>query len=196
MNVGQILGDAPGVGGATCSASSAVTPVFDGVREEELHHCARRGEQAGPEAARRGPRRSSWQAGGDATICTSPSCRRAARFGRGTGEPASYFDRAGDRGLHLYDEAPPPRRRQDPRPGDRPVQPHHPAAAGRQGADGWSAFRRDGGLGSGGVRGGLRAAGAAHGEERRRRGPHQDLRVDGQGARTRWRRGRRCRSTC
>src|SRR3546814_2509484 len=37
----------------------------------------------------------------------------------------------GDGGLHLHAEAPPPGRRQDPCTLDRPVQPRHPAAAGR-----------------------------------------------------------------
>ncbi len=54
----------------------------------------------------------------------------------------------GDGGLHLHAEAAPPRRRQDPRPLDRPLQPRHPAAAGRQGAVRRPALRRNGGLGA------------------------------------------------
>ncbi len=56
------------------------------------------------------------------------------------------------RRLHLHAQAPPPRRGQDPRPVHRPVQPHHPAAAGRQGAVRWPALRRDGGVGARGLR--------------------------------------------
>ena len=58
----------------------------------------------------------------------------------------------GDGWLHVHAEAEPPGRRQDARAFDRFVQPGHPAAAGRQGAVRWSAFRGDGGLGTGSIR--------------------------------------------
>ena len=53
-----------------------------------------------------------------------------------------------------------------------------PAAAGRQGAVRRPALRRDGGVGAGGVRRGLHAAGDADREVRRRVRPHQGLRGD------------------
>ena len=48
---------------------------------------------------------------------------------------------SGHRRLHLHPEAVAPRRRQDPRPLDRPVLDDHAAAAGREGAVRWSALR-------------------------------------------------------
>jgi DNA-directed RNA polymerase subunit beta len=65
-----------------------------------------------------------------------------------TGEPLS----AGHRRLHARAEAAPPGRRQDARPFHRPVLAGYPAAAGRQGAVRWSAFRRNGSLGAGSLR--------------------------------------------
>ncbi len=82
----------------------------------------------------------------------------------------------GDGGLHLHAETAPSGRRQDPRTLDRAVQPRHPAAVGRKGAVRWSAFRRNGGLGIGGLRGRLHAAGDADREVRRRVRPYQSLR--------------------
>ena len=84
----------------------------------------------------------------------------------------------GDGGLHLHAQAPPSGRRQDPRPFDRPLQPGHPAAAGRQGAVRRPAFRRNGGVGARGLRRRLHAAGNADREVGRRRRPHQGLRGD------------------
>ncbi len=51
-----------------------------------------------------------------------------------------------------------------------PYTPHHPAAAGRQGAVRWPALRRDGGVGARGLRRGEHPPGAAHSEVRRRHG--------------------------
>ncbi len=90
-----------------------------------------------------------------------------------TGEPVQA---PGHRRLHLHAEAAPPGGRQDPRPLDRPVQPGHPAAAGRQGAVRRTALRRDGGLGPGSLRRRLHAAGDADGEVRRRGRTDQGLR--------------------
>ena len=64
---------------------------------------------------------------------------------------------------------------------DRPLLAGHPAAAGRQGAVRRSAFRGDGGLGSGSLRRRLHPAGDADGQVRRRRGPDQGLREHRQG---------------
>ncbi len=87
---------------------------------------------------------------------------------------------ARDRRLYLHAQAPPPRRRQDPRPRHRPVQPHHPATPGRQGPLRRPAFRRDGSVGVGSLRRGVYLAGTPHRQVRRRRGPHQDLREHGE----------------
>ena len=84
----------------------------------------------------------------------------------------------GDRRIHLYAQASPSRRRQDPCALDRTLQPRHPAAAGRQGAVRRPAFRRNGGLGAGSLRRGVYLAGNAHRQVGRRGGPHQGLRSD------------------
>ena len=62
-----------------------------------------------------------------------------------------------------------------------PYSHDHPAAAGRQGAVRRPAVRRDGSLGPGGLRRGLRPPGAADHQVRRRPGPGQGLRGDRQG---------------
>ena len=116
--------------------------------------------------------------------------RRAAREGRpaDNGHDATVrrpHRRAvrpgGHRRHHLHAEAAPPGGRQGPRPRDGALQPHHPAAAGRQGALRRPALRRDGGVGARGVRRRVHPPGAADRQVRRRRRSHQDLRVDGQG---------------
>ena len=84
----------------------------------------------------------------------------------------------GDGRLQVHAEAAPSGGRQDPRPLDRPLQPRHPAAAGRQGAVRRPALRRDGGVGARGLRRRLHAAGDADRQVRRRRRPHQGLRGD------------------
>ena len=89
--------------------------------------------------------------------------------------------RAGHRGLHLHAQALAPGRRQNSRSLNRTVLPHHPAAAGRQGAVRRTAFRRDGSVGPRSIRRRLHPAGAAHREVRRRLRPHQDLRGHRQG---------------
>ena len=87
----------------------------------------------------------------------------------------------GHRRLHARAEAAPPGRRQDARALDRPVQPRHAAAAGRQGAVRRPALRRDGSLGARGLRRRVHAAGDAHGQVRRRQRPDQGLREHRQG---------------
>ena len=88
---------------------------------------------------------------------------------------------AGDRRLHVHPQAPAPRGRQDPRSLDRPVLARHPAAAGRQGAVRRPALRRDGGVGAGGLRRRVHAAGDAHDQVRRHRRAREGLRGDRQG---------------
>ena len=88
---------------------------------------------------------------------------------------------AGDGRLHVHPEAAPPRRRQDPRPLDRPVLARHPAAAGRQGAVRRPALRRDGGVGARGVRRRLHPPGDAHDQVRRHGRARQGVRGDRQG---------------
>ncbi len=83
--------------------------------------------------------------------------------------------------LHVHPQAAAPGRRQDPRSLDRPLLAGHPAAAGRQGAVRRPALRRDGGLGPGGLRRRLHAAGDAHRQVRRHGRPGQGLRGDRQG---------------
>ena len=113
--------------------------------------------------------------------------RRDARQGRprvvGPGDALRWAHRRrlrsqGHRGLHLHAEAPPPRRRQDPCPIDRPLQPGHPAAAGRQGAVRRTAIRRNGGLGARGLRRGVHAPGDVDRQVGRRCRPHQGVRGD------------------
>ena len=130
------------------------TPVFDGAREPDVTRDAGEGR-----ARHVGPGHP-----------VRRPHRRAVRS-------------QGDRGLHLHAEAPPPRGRQDPRALDRPVQPRHPAAAGRQGAVRRTALRRNGGVGAAGLRRGLHASGNADGQVGRRDRPHQGLRGDRQGRR-------------
>ena len=88
---------------------------------------------------------------------------------------------AGHRRLHVHPEAVAPRRRQDPRPVDRPVLDDHAAAAGWEGAVRWPAVRGDGGVGPRGVRRRVRAAGDPHDQVRRRARPREGLRGDRQG---------------
>ena len=151
MNVGQILETHAGWAARTLDFWMA-TPVFDGASENEIKQLLKK-------------------AGLPETGKTPPLRRRDRRDPR----PGS------DRRLHLYDEALPPRRRQDPRPLDRPVLPDHPAAARRQGPVRRPAVRRDGGLGPRSLRRGLLPPGAPDGQVRRRRGTGQDLRGHRQG---------------
>ena len=92
--------------------------------------------------AREGHRRHA-QAGEFRLVGAGDAVRRAHR---------RFVRSQGDGRLHLHVEAAPPRRRQDPCALDRPLQPRHPAAAGRQGAVRRPAFRRNGGLGARGLR--------------------------------------------
>ena len=142
------------------SGTPVATPVFDGAKEEEIT-----GLLGSTLPNRDGQRLVG--PNGKATAVRRPD-RRALQ--------------GPDRGrLHLHPEAAPPGRRQDPRAKHRPVLDDHPAAAGRQGAVRRAALRRDGGVGPGGLRCRLRAAGAAHHQVRRRARPGEGLRGHRQG---------------
>ena len=151
MNVGQILETHLGWAAAKLGFQ-AICPVFDGASEDTIRKCSK-----------------------DAGLARERQGRAVRRPHRRQIRPA------GDGGLHLHAQAPSPGRRQDPRPGDRPLLADHAAAFGRQGPVRRPAVRRDGSLGPRSVRGSLHPAGALDGQVRRRRGAHQDLREHGQG---------------
>jgi hypothetical protein len=121
--------DPPGLGrGARLPGRDA------GVRRREREHEIR-GDEAARAAAGPGDR-------------PSRAPRDPARDARGgkvtsstTAAPASRST-SGHGRLHLHAQAAPPRRRQDPRPRDRPVLADHAAAAGRQGPPAASASAR------------------------------------------------------
>ena len=144
------------------------TPVFDGAAEEEIRGML---QLAYPDdiAARKGLTATRTQC-----VAARRSHRRSLRA-------------PGHGRLHARPEAPPPGGRQDARTFDRPVLARHPAAAGRQGAVRRPALRRNGSLGAGSVRRGLRSAGNADREVRRRERPYEGVREHRQG-RTRDRR--------
>ena len=203
MNVGQILethlgwasaparpadrrdgrqGAAAAARSASCASSCRRSTARTPLKERRRGARRRRAGRAGRQPARGHP-------DGDAGVRRRARGRhrrhaddgRARRLGPGeaVGRPHGRALRPqGDGRLHLHAEAAPPGGRQDPRALDRPVQPGHPAAAGRQGAVRRPALRRDGGVGARGLRRGLHAAGDADGEVGRRVRPHQGLRGD------------------
>ena len=139
---------------------------------------------------RRGRRRGAGQlAGGERRARHRPRHRQERPSGRPLRRHGAALQRPHRRALrgqghgrlHVHPQAAAPGRRQDPRPLDRPLLAGHPAAAGRQGAVRRPALRRDGGLGAGGLRRRLHAAGDAHGQVRRHGRPGQGLRGDRQG---------------
>jgi DNA-directed RNA polymerase subunit beta len=137
------------------------TPVFDGASEEEIRGMLK---LAYPDDIAK--------AKGLTPRARRPTCTTAARRRL----------RAPDHGrLHARAQAAPPGGRQDARPLHRPVLAGHAAAAGRQGAVRWPAFRRNGSVGAGSLRRCLHPAGNAHRQVRRRAGPHQGVRVHRQG---------------
>ena len=151
MNIGQILETHLGWA-LHAKGLKAATAVFDGATEHDIKRELTRGRPA-RRRQDRAPRRAD---------------RRAVR-------PAHH------RRLHLHAQAPPPRRGQDPRAVDRPVQPHHPAAARWQGPVRRPALRRDGGLGARGLRRREHPPGAAHRQVGRRPRTRPDLRGHRQG---------------
>ncbi len=147
------------------------TSVFDGATVEDVDEALVQvagGERRARHRPRHRPRRAPRRPCRRQRPALQRSHRRALR-GQSHGR------------LHVHPQAAAPGRRQDPRPFDRPVLARHPAAAGRQGAVRWSALRRDGGLGPGGLRRCLHAAGDAHGQVRRHGRAGQGLRGDRQG---------------
>jgi DNA-directed RNA polymerase subunit beta len=140
MNVGQILETHLGWA-ASKLGFQAVTPVFDGADRGGGRDRGRRCRVARRPAAKTASPRA-------VQLLRRPHRRAVRPEGHGR--------------LHLHAEAAPPRRRQDPRPRDRPLLAHHAAAAGRQGALRRPALRRDGGLGARGLRRRVHPPGAAH----------------------------------
>ena len=159
MNVGQILETHLGWAAKALGVHFA-TPVFDGATEREIKKSLAEAEL--------------------------PSSGKTTLFDGMTGTAVRA---AGDRGLHLHDEALAPGGRQDPRPFDRSVLADYAAAAGRQGAVRRTALRRNGSLGARSLRRRIHPAGTADGEVGRRLRPRQDLRGHRQG-RSRHRAGR------
>ncbi len=147
----------------------------------ERHQGARR--RSGARARRQS---APWRADGEPRLRWRPRGRyredvaggRARFIGPGSPRRRAHgrvFRSACHGGLHLYAEAPPSGRRQDPCALDRALQPRHPAAAGRQGPVRRAAFRRNGGLGARSLRRRLHAPGDAHRQIGRRLGPNQGL---------------------
>ena len=186
MNIGQILethlgwAAAHGVfeDGDPVSARAPInapdpravaTPVFDGATPEDVDEAllelARTIEGVGHHEGRRARQRRAELRQGDALRREDGRAVRPVRHGR----------------LHVHPEAAPPGRRQDPRALDRPVLARHAAAARGQGAVRRTALRRDGGVGSGGLRIGVHAPGDAHDQVRRHDRTRQGIRGDRQG---------------
>ena len=151
MNIGQILETHLGWALGTMGYKAA-TPVFDGATEKQIREAFDRRRPA---------------AGRQDDPARRPH-RRALR-------PADH----GRPDLHA--QAAPPGRGQDPRPVHRPLQPDHPAAAGRQGPVRRPAVRRDGGVGARGLRRREHPPGAADRQVGRRPRARPDLRSHRQG---------------
>ena len=197
MNIGQILethlgwAAAHGVfeengngngNGASASASALIngdghaptpiaTPVFDGATEVDVDQALVEWTKQNPDSPIKfvvDPKR--------------PAGRHCLGQGADVRRPHGRELLAeGDRRLHVHPEAAPPRGRQDPRAEHGPLLARDAAAAGRQGPVRRPALRRDGGLGAGGLRRGLHAAGDAHDQVRRHGRPREGLRGDRQG---------------
>ena len=199
MNVGQIL--ETHLGWAAAGLGKKIGDMVNGAREASVapgpQAAARDLRREGLQGRDRRPRRRAHDRARpqplDRRALRLAGVRRRARGrhrrhagnGRprqvGPGHPGRRPHRRavrsqGDRRLHLHAEAAPSGGRQDPRPFDRPLQPGHPAAAGRQGAVRRPALRRDGGVGARGLRRGLHPAGDPHRQVGRRGRPHQGLR--------------------
>ncbi len=151
MNVGQILETHLGWAGAMLGFQ-AITPVFDGATEEAIRKCL--------------------------TEAKLPKHGKAQLFDGRTGEPIEQETTVGYIYMlklhHLVDDKVHAR-------STGPYSLITQQPLGRQGPLRRSAIRRNGSLGAGGLRCRLHPAGAADRQERRRRRPHEDLRIDGQG---------------
>ena len=107
------------------------TPVFDGAHWDEV-------EQSGPQGTIEHLFETMHADGAG----NGSQPRRQRRQGHALRRPHRRGLRPpGDGRLRLHPEAVAPRRRQDPRPVDRPVLDDHPAAAGWEGAVRWPALR-------------------------------------------------------
>ena len=189
MNIGQILETHLG----WVAGERLVRRRLRGLQAGALRRGRRprlRGDAGLRRRDRRGRRRGAGQlAGGERRARHRPRRRQARAPGRPRRRHRPALQRPHRRALrgqghgrlHVHPQAAAPGRRQDPRPLDRPLLARHPAAAGRQGAVRRPALRRDGGLGPGGLRRRLHAAGDAHGQVRRHGRAGQGLRGDRQG---------------
>jgi DNA-directed RNA polymerase subunit beta len=186
MNIGQILETHLGWAAARAGTTTARRPTRSprrpaaqglrgdaGVRRRACSRTSTTRSCSGRRSTRRDPMDIDE---------TAPPGREGLRQGDALQRPHRRDVReAGHGRLHVHPEAAAPRRRQDPRALDRPVLARHPAAAGRQGAVRRPALRRDGGLGAGGLRRRLHAAGDADDQVRRHRRAREGLRGDRQG---------------
>ena len=133
MNVGQILETAPRLGRLAAAGRSRASPSGPSCiparrrarprpapvsRRPGLRRCARGRDHRSARLHARDPRRRA----PDRRLGQGPAVRRPLR----RAVPGAGLGR-----LHVHPEAPPPRRRQDPRPLHRPVLDDHPAAARR-----------------------------------------------------------------
>ena len=176
-------GVSPGLGGEDGLAGRRRRRPLEGTAaQRRCRRCSGR-HHGGHPSVRRRPRRGDHRAARQHPAEPGrPADGQPERQGPAVRRPDRRPVQGPDRGrLRLHPEAAAPRGRQDPRAEHRPVLDDHPAAAGRQGAVRRAAFRRDGGVGAGGLRCRLRAAGAAHHQVRRRARPGQGLRGDRQG---------------
>ena len=189
MNVGQLLenhlGWAAKWGWDDAEETDAVvegpmhvaTPVFDGATEKEISDAI---EKANRNLINKQPCHVRRPGARRVRAAAVPHGQDVAvRRPHGREVPRAHHGRP-----ELHPEARPHGGRQDPRPLDRPLQPDHPAAAGRQGAVRRPALRRDGSVGAVRVRRIQRAAGDPHGEVRRHRRPREVLRSPSSRART------------
>ena len=186
MNVGQLLenhlgwaakwgwNDDPNSDEPVEGPQFVATPVFDGATEEEISDAI--------EAANRNLINWNHKKYGDlARDEFVPQLSRTGKTWLLRRPHGREVPRAHHRRPDLHPEAGPHGRRQDPRPLDRPLQPDHAAAAGRQGAVRRPALRRDGGVGPVRVWRVQRAAGDPDREVRRHVGPREVLRGHRQG---------------
>ena len=152
MNVGQVL--EAHLGYAARHGGSAEQTKPDQRADKTRHDHRARGVDREPRVRRRalGRGRADGHRDPDDPARCSPTCNPDGADGRrliGIDGKAHAVRRPhrravrppGHRRLHVHPEAVAPRRRQDPRPVDRPVLDDHAAAAGWEGAVRWSALR-------------------------------------------------------
>ena len=177
MNVGQILETHLGWA-AQVLGFQAVTPVFDGATEAQVHEAIGEANRARVASAWPTTRRPATVRATGSCWRTMPRGGKIQLYDGRTGEAFKQRTTVGYMYLlklhHLVDDKIHAR-------STGPYSLITQQPLGRQGPHGRAAVRRDGGVGAGGVRRGLHPAGAADGQERRRRGPDEDLRVDGEG---------------